>query len=248
MRRRHLVILGVLVAIGLPVYLLDYFLLKPSGDIFLIDLRTMLISLYAAWLAVHIPLSSLALYLCKTDRLYTLHGVSAVASIGLLVIGLEVMDSVEAEQRRAKDEARMAMRKGLADTITLERWWYVPHAGKPEAIGAVLAIRHSGRLAADVKGRTARTDGHTVYNGEMKPQKQVGAGERVEYIFPLKYYSDDDAPDVSFTFMLFRDGRGSAPEDIFKDYAAIPEKVDDGRYFHDILPPPAASPSSQIRR
>jgi hypothetical protein len=243
-----LIILSVLAAIGLPVYLLDYFLLKPSGDIFLIDLRTMLISVYAAWLAVHIPLSSLVLYFSKTDRIHALHGLSAVASIGLLAMGLEVMDSVEAGQRRAQHEARMAMRKGLADTITLEKWWYVPHAGKPEAIGAVLAIRHSGRLAAHVKGRTAGTDGRTVYNGEMKPQKQVGAGQRVEHIFPLKYYSDDDAPDVSFTFMLFSDGRGSAPEDIFKDYAAIPERVDDGRYFHDILPPPSASPSLQTPR
>jgi hypothetical protein len=248
MWQQHLVILGVLVAMALPVYLLDYYLLRPSGDIFLLNLHTMLISFYALWLAIHVPLSSLALYLFKTDRIYTLHGISAVTSVGLLVLGLMTLNRIEAAQYRAKHAARMAMRQNLFDAITLEKWWYVPDSAKPEAIRAVIVTSHSGRLAAHVRGRTARENGRTVYGGEMKPQKQVSAGERIEYVFPLKYYSDDEAPDVSFTFYLFRDQRGSAPENIFKTYAAISERTDDGNYFRDILPPPVASGSPQPGR
>lgn len=198
----------------------------------------MLISFYGLWLAVHIPVSSLALYLLKTDRLYTLHAIAAVVSAVLLVAGFKIHDRVEAAQSRAKREARMAARQGLAGTITLEKWWYVSDAIKPESIGAVFVIAHSGRLAASVMGRTARENGSTVYAGEMKPQKQVKVGERIEYRFPLKYYSDDAAPDVSFNFSLFRNKQGSAPENIFKEYAAGAEKRDDGRYFYDRLPPP----------
>lgn len=239
MWQHHLVIVGVLVMMALPVYLLDYFLLKPSGDIFLLNLRGMAIGFYALWLAVHIPVSSLALYLLKTDRVYTLHGIAALASAGLLWGGFMLHDRIEAGQSRAKREARMTMRQGLTDTITLEKWWYVPGTGKPEAIGAVFVIGHSGRLAASVQARTAGKDGSMVYAGEMKPQKQVRAGDRIEYVFPLKYYSEDEGRYVSFRIYLFRDRKGSAPENILKIYAAIPARTDDGEYFHDILPPPA---------
>jgi len=239
MWQHHLIILAVLVAVAVPVYLLDYFLLKPSGDIFLLNLRGMLITFYAAWLAVHVPLSSLAFYLSKTERLYTLHAIAAAVSAGLLVGGFMFHDRVDAAQSRAKGEARMTARQALFDSIKLEKWWDVPNARKPEAIGAVVVVAHSGRFAAHVEGRTARGQ---VYHGEMKPQKRVKAGERIEYSFPLTHYGDDASPDVSFTFMLFRDKRGSAPEDIFKDYAAVTERSDDGQHFRDILPPPVAAP------
>ena len=102
MWRHHLVILAVLVAVALPLYLLDYFLLKPSGDIFLLNLRGMMISFYAAWLAVHIPVSSLALYLSKSERLYMLHVIVAAVSAGLLLGGFMLHDRIDAAQSRAK--------------------------------------------------------------------------------------------------------------------------------------------------
>jgi len=239
MWQHHLVILAVLVAVAVPVYVLDYFLLKPSGDIFLLNLRGMMITFYGAWLAVHVPLSSLALYLSRTERLYTLHAIAAVVSAGLLVGGFMIHDRIDAAQSRAKREARMTARQALFDTIKLEQWWYVPDARKPEAIGAVVVIARSGRFAAHVEGRTARGQ---VFHGEMKPQKRVKAGERIEYRFPLKHYSDDASPEVSFTFYLFRDKQGSAPENIIKDYAAVTVRSDDGEHFRDILPPPVAAP------
>ena len=242
MWQQHLIIVGVLVAVALPVFLLDYFLLKPSGDIFLLDIRGMVISFYGLWLAVHVPVSSLALYFFKTDRLYILHVIAAVVSAGLLVGAFKLHDRIDAAQSKAKREARMAARQGLFDTIKLEKWWYVPDARKPESINVVLVVNHSGRLAASVHGRTARKDGSMVYNGEMKPQKRVQSGDRIEYSFPLKYYSEDAAPDVSFSFALFRDKQGSAPENIFKEYAAVSERTDDGEHFRDILPRPVAAP------
>jgi hypothetical protein len=246
MWRHHLIVLAVLVALALPVYILDYFLLKPSGDIFLLNLRSMLISAYVAWLAIHIALSSLAVWVLKSDRLYTLHGVSAAASVGLLFVGLHLVQRWDAAQGRAKHEARMAMRQTLFDTITLEKWWYEPGSGKPHSIGAVLLVKHSGRLAARVSGHDR--SGSQVYAGEMRPQKRVTAGERIDYVFSLKYYSDEQFPDVRFTFYLFRDKEGSAPENITKEYAAIPERTDDGQYFRDVLPPPVQSPPSRTER
>jgi hypothetical protein len=246
MWQTHFIILGVLVALALPVYLLDYFLLKPSGDIFLLNLRSMLITAYAAWLAVHIPLSSLALWLLKTDRVLTLHVLSAITSAALLFIGLQLVEQRQATQARVKHDARMAMRQGFFDTIKLEKWWYVPQGGKPGSIGAVFATTHSGRLAAHVSGRTQ--EGVQVFSGELRPQRRVMAGERIEHTFALQHYSDGAAPDVRFTFYLFRDKTGSAPEDIYKEYAAIAQKRDDGKYFLDVLPPPAPPPSPHSGR
>jgi hypothetical protein len=240
MWQQHLIIVGVLLLMALPLYLLDHFLLRPSGDIFLINLRSMLIVAYAAWLAVHVPLSTLALYLLKTDRLYTLHALAALASAALLVGGLKLNDRIQAAEAREKREARMKMREGLFDSITLEKWWYTPGAATPEAIGAVLVVGHSGRLAARVEGRSSAKDGTTVYAGEMKPQKEVRAGERIEYTFSLRHYGGAQAEHVRFRFSLFRDRHGSAPEDIFKIYGAVPEQADDGRYFYAVLPPPVA--------
>jgi hypothetical protein len=242
MWQHHFVVVGILVALALPVFILDYFLLKPSGDIFLINLRYMLITAYLAWLAVHIPLSSVALWLFKTDRVYTLHGVSALASVALLALGLHIVQRIDSARGKAEREARMAARQKLFDAITLEKWWYEPASGKPQSIGFVLLVQHSGRLAARVSGHNG--SGTQVYSGEMRPQKKVAAGERIEQRFTLKHYSDDPAPDVRFTFYLFKDKSGSAPEDILKEYAAIPERTDDGRYFREVLPRPDPVPPS----
>jgi hypothetical protein len=242
MWQHHLVVLGILLALALPVFILDYFLLKPSGDIFLINLRYMLITAYLAWLAVHIPLSSAALWLLKTERLYALHAASALASAALLALGLHIVQRIDAARGRAEREVRMAAREKLFDAITLEQWWYEPASGKPRSIGYVVVVRHSGRLAARVSAHN--TSGTQVYSGEMRPQKQVAAGERIEHLFSLTHYSDDPAPDVRFTFYLFKDKKGSAPEDILKEYAAIPEKSDDGRYFREVLPRPGQGPPS----
>ncbi len=239
----HLMVLAVLAVLAVPVYLLDHFLLRSQGDIFLIDLSGLLISVYGLWVAVHIPVSSLALYFFNTDRVYALHASMTPVSVGLLLLGYVVVSQVDSARSKAKYEARMAMRETLFDTITLEKWWYVPDAAKPEAIGAVVAFEHSGRFAARVHGRTSDPYGGGVYHGEMRPQKQVTAGERVEYVFPLKYYSDGPAPDVAFSFMLFRDSTGSAPVNVFKKYVAAPERADDGERFYETLPPPVAPPS-----
>jgi hypothetical protein len=239
MWQHHWAILAVLVVLALPVYLLDHVLLRSRGDIFLFDATGMLISFYGLWLAVHIPLSSMALYLSNAERLYALHAVMAVVSAGVLLAGMTAVSYVDSARSKARYEARMAMREGLFDAISLERWWYVGRPDRPERVGVVVAFAHSGRLAASVHGRTERPDARGVYHGEMRPQRQVEAGEQIEYEFSLKYYSDEPVPGLSFSFMLFRDRTGSAPEDVIKNYVAAPERRDDGQRFYALLPPPS---------
>jgi hypothetical protein len=239
----HLIVLSVLAALAVPVYVLDQVLLRSQGDIFLIDLSGLFIAFYALWLAVHIPVSSLALYVSSTDRIYAMHGLMAAASVGVVVVGSVVAAHVDAARGKAKYEARMAMRQELFDGIALEKWWYVPDAAKPEGIGAVVVVSHSGRFAASVHGRTSDPYDGSVFHGEMQPQMQVDAGDRIEYVFPLKYHSAHLASNVEFSFMLFRDNTGSAPINIFKHYKTSPERADDGERFYGALPRPAAAPS-----
>jgi len=236
----HFTVLGVLVALAIPVYLLDHWLLKPSGDVFLINLRGILIAGYVAWLVVHVPLSSAALWWLKTDRLFALHGIVALLSIGIVFAAMKIHDRVESAQARAEREARAKVRAVLADALTLEKWWYVPDASKPQRIGAVLHSKHSGRLAVRVQARGR--SGFIAYSGQMRPQKQVAAGERVEVVLPLEHYRDEPAPDVQFTLMLFRDQTGSAPEDIYKEYGANLVEGDDGQHFVAPLPAAAEGP------
>jgi hypothetical protein len=240
MWQHHLTVLIVLAVLALPVYLADHYLLRPQGDIFLLDLSGLVFTFYVLWLAVHVPVSSIAWYFLGTDRVYLLHAVTAVVSAGLLALGCTVVARVDSAQTKARYEARMTMRQALFDTIRLENWWYLPDAAAPEAIGAVIVVAHSGRLAASVRGRSAEPDRGLVYVGEMRPQQRVGAGDRIEYVFPLKYYGDHPAPDVAFSFMLFRDRSGSAPEDVIKQYVAAPDRADDGERFYDALPAPRA--------
>lgn len=242
MWQHHALVLGVLAALAVPIYLLDQMLFRSRGDIFLIDLGGLLISSYAVWLAVHVAVSSVSLYLLDTQRLYALHGAAAVAAAGLAALGYVVVGKVDSAQYKARYEARMAARQSLFDSINLEQWWYVPDEAHPEAIGAVVALRHSGRFAAHVAGRTAEPYGASVYAGEMRPQRQVEAGERLRYEFPLDYYGEGPAPVVEFSFMLFRDGTGSAPEDIVKTYLTAPERADDGERFYAPLPSPVPRP------
>jgi hypothetical protein len=239
----HWIILAVLAALALPVYLLDHLLLKSRGDIFLFDASGMITGFYGLWLAVHIPVSSIAMYFFNADRIYGLHAVMAVASAGILLAGLTIVSHVDSARSKSRHEARMAMREGLFDAITLEKWWSAGSPDRPDRVGVVVTFEHSGRVAASVHGRTERPDARGVYHGEMRPQKQVTAGEKIEYEFPLKYYADEPAPDVTFSFMLFRDRTGSAPEDIIKNYVAAPQRRDDGERFYAALPPPDVAPS-----
>jgi hypothetical protein len=241
----HWMILAVLATLALPVYLLDHLLLKSRGDIFLFDASGMIVWFYGLWLAVHIPVSSMAMYFVNAERVYGLHAVTAVASAGILLAGLTIVSHVDSTRSKSRHETRMAMREGLFDAISLEKWWYVGSPDRPARVGVVVAFEHSGRVAASVHGRTGRPDPRGIYHGEMRPQQQVRAGEKIEYEFPLKYYTDEPVPEVTFSFMLFRDRTGSAPEDIIKAYVAAPERRDDGERFYAALPPPAAPP---IRR
>lgn len=242
MWQHHLVIVGVLIAIAVPVYLLDAYLLKPMAGFLPVDLRGMLITAYGMWLTLHILISSLALHLIKAERIYAVHGSAAVASAALLGLGIYVYGEVDSYVSRSKRTDALERRQGYADAIALEKWWYVPNAEAPEQIHVIVNVAHSGRFSARVQGRSGGTSTQTTFSGEVEKQFRVEAGTRVDYTFKLTRYSDEKTEEISFAFYLFKDQTGSAPEDVIKYYVAAPQTADDGQRFYAPLPPPAPSP------
>lgn len=242
MWQQHLTILGILTALALPVLLIDRFLLKPAGGPLPVDLTGLLIIGYLLWLALHAAISSAGHYAFPSMRLFPLHAASALAAALALGLGLYVAGQIDKVQTRAKFEARQAERQKLAQIIQLEKWWIEGTRERPQAIGVVVRSTHSGRFAAGVQGRAGDYGNRVVYAGEMKPQQQMEAGGRIEYLFPLTYYGEEPAPEITLSFSLFPDSSGTAPENIFKYYESNPERADDGQRFRAPLPAPSPAP------
>jgi len=242
MWQQHLLILGILTALSLPVFLLDRFLLKPGGGPLPVDLMGLIITGYLIWLALHAALSSAGLYVLSPARLFPLHAASVIGAALLLSLGLYAASQISKAHSRAEYEARQAGRQKLADIIQLEKWWIEGPHERPQAIGVMVRSSHSGRFAARVQGRAGGYGNRTVFAGEMKPQQSMEEGGRIEYVFPLTYYGEEPASDITLSFSLFPDSRGTAPENIFKYYEPTPERADDGQRFRAPLPPPATPP------
>ena len=153
----------------------------------------------------------------------------------LPLLALTIYSGIESYLAGHTRQAHLQARAGYADAIRLVQWQLEPADGMPEQARLTLDFRFSGRFAAHIEGRSA--DDMQIYTGELKPQVQVAAGERLDAILPLTHYRSLPAENVSVTLYLFKDETGSAPEDIHMTYQTGLTVRDDGHYFYAPLPP-----------
>ena len=130
MWRDHLIILMIFVALAIPVYAVDFWLLKADRWSAVFDLNGLLISLYLAALAVHILLSSAGHHFFKSVGMAALHSVSLILSVAAVALSLFVFDNASQYGRNADAQVAQENRLKLKGVVTLKKWQYNP---KPTA-------------------------------------------------------------------------------------------------------------------
>jgi len=249
--RKHLIICLVLGLLAIPVYFLDGALLGGGGggNWIKLDFRGLIFWSYIALVAVHVPLSSVAVLLFPKAGASRIHLGSMVLSVILLVTGVAVYGKVSRLAMSNEYRALMESRRPLMNVIELKGWWYFPDESHPTEIRVSVIVHQSGRFAGNVTGeQTDSSDSSTTIfesTNEPESQRQVRSGETFTYPFPLKFLNLGHADDVRVTLYLFKAPSGPAAGDITKVFMKSPQRDDDGEYFYGVLPPPSQAGAEQ---
>jgi hypothetical protein len=239
----HIRICVALLLIAIPVALADFFLLKSKGgDWISLDFRGVLIGAYCIVLAIHLGLSSTAVKIYPQQSLWTLHGMSAMASIIVFSAGVFTFHKRSKKRDSVRYEQFRARRARLADVITLNDWRFLPSPEDANEIIVSVTVSESGRFACGANGKdeAVNDQGDVVwyFYSENVKQKQVVKNEHFIHSIPLKRSRPGVADYTEITLYLFADSTGSAGMNVIKIFTPHPETDDDGHNFYEVIPPP----------
>src|SRR5205807_2897140 len=132
-------------------------------------------------LAIHVSLSSIAVWSFPKAAALRVHLGSMVLSVILLVAGFVVYGKLRRAVISNQQQTLMESRKPLANVIELKKWWYFPDDINPTEIRVNVVVHESGRFARNVTGEQTDASGSSrnVFestNGPQ-PQRQLGNGE-----------------------------------------------------------------------
>jgi hypothetical protein len=230
----------VLLLIAIPIALADFLLLKSKGDWISLDFRGVLIGAYLMVLVNHFVLSSVALKYFPEQGLWTLHGMSALASIMMFSAGVFVYFKWHDHREAARYEETRARRAKLVDVITLNSWRFLPNPENATEIIVSVTVSESGRFACGANGKDEPVDDAAdvvwYFNSENVKQRQVEKNEQFIHSLPLKRSRPGVPNTIEITLYLFADSSGSAGTDIVKIFTPRVETDDDGHNFYEVLP------------
>lgn len=245
--RRHLTVCSFLGLLAIPIYFADQALFDPAGtsNWIVLDFRGLLFWTYIIWLAIYLPIGSIALLLFPHARKVWFQigmmGLSLVLlAAGFLVYGKAMAWSIHHQNRMA-----MERRRALFNVIELRDWSYHPDSVLPKEIRVSVTVHDSGRFAGNVTGEQTDASGSTLpifeSVNQTRDQRQVSKDESFTYVFPVKILHEGRADHISIILYLFEAASGPATGDIAKVFSNSPHPEDDGHYFYAALPPPSGT-------
>jgi hypothetical protein len=243
--RKHLIICLLLGLLAVPIYFLDLAFTGGGGgsNWIKLDFRGLVFWTYITLLALHVSLSSIAVWSFPKAGALRVHLGSMVLSVILLVAGVVVYGKLRRAIISNQQRTFMESRRPLGNVIELKEWWYFPDDINPTEIRVNVVVHESGRFAGNVTGEQTDPSGSStnVFESTNGPetQRQVGRGEAFTYAFPLKILHAAHADDVRITLYLFKAHSGPAAGDIAKVFMKSPQQDDDGEYFYGVLPAPS---------
>src|SRR5262245_59971808 len=108
MWKPHIGICTSLALLAIPLYIADKYLLKGGGGGWItLNMNGLIIVPYIAFASLHIVVSSLVVFQFPAARLFRLHVLSGIISIGLLVVGFVAYSGYERAQEAAAYGKRM---------------------------------------------------------------------------------------------------------------------------------------------
>jgi hypothetical protein len=240
MWKQHIVICASLALLAIPLYVADSYLLKGSGGGWIsLDMTGLIIIPYIAFAATHVVVSSLGLFFIPSTRPLSLHILSGITSVGLLVLGFIIYTAYDRAQDAASYEKRMKTVEQLKKVIELRDWRYEPSDDAPKEIRVRVKVNEAGRFSGNAEGRAEGNPGEMIFNTEDTPQRQASKGEEFSMALPLHFLKEGRADSVSITLYLFKDETGTAPEDVTIIFEENPKTDYDGQFIYAQIPPPA---------
>ena len=243
--RNHLIICLVLGLLAIPIYFADRALLGPGGggNWITLDFRGLIFWTYVILVAIHVPLSSVAVLLFPEAGPLRIHLGSMVLSVVLFITGVAVYGKLRRVAMSNEYRTMMANRRPLMNVIELKKWSYSPDESHPTEIRVSVVIHQPGRFAGSLTGQQTDSSGSstTIFESTNGPesQRQLRSGEAFTYPFPLKFLTPGRADDVRITLYLFKAPDGPDAGDIAKVFMKSPQHDDDGEYFYGVLPLPS---------
>jgi hypothetical protein len=238
MWKQHIGICTVLALLAIPLYIADKSLLKGGGGWITLNMNGLIIVPYIVFVALHIAVSSLALFQFPAARLLPLHLLSGIISIGLLVVGFFAYSGYESAREAAAYGKRMETIQQLRKTIELREWWYEPNAETPAEIHLRVKVSESGRFSGNVDGRAGGNFGEMIFNTQDTPQREVSKGEEFSIAFPLHVLKAGKADSVSIALYMFKGQTGTILEDVTVIFEDNPSSEYDGHFIYKQIPPP----------
>jgi len=239
MWKQHIAICTTLALLAIPLYFADKYLLKGGGGGWIsLNFNGLIIVPYIAFVAVHIAVSSLILFVSPNVRLLPLHLFSGIISIGLLVVGFLSYSARE----RARDAENYAKREEtiqqLRKAVELREWWYAPSAEAPTEVHVRVKANESASFSADASGY-AEGIRELIFNTNTQefPQHDAGKGEEFTLVVPLHFLKEGKAGSVSITLRLYKSDHSTLPEDATIIFEDRPSSYYDGLFIHEQIPP-----------
>ncbi|PYJ19730.1 MAG: hypothetical protein DME92_11590, partial [Verrucomicrobia bacterium] len=126
--RKHLIICLFLGLLAVPIYFLDLAFAGGSGggNWITLDFRGLIFWTYITLLAIHVPLSSIAVLSFPKSGALRIHFGSMVLSVILLTVGFVVYGKLRGAIISNQQQTLMESRRPLANVIELKEWWYFP--------------------------------------------------------------------------------------------------------------------------
>jgi hypothetical protein len=239
MWKQHIGICTALALLAIPLYFADKYLLKSGGGGWIaLNMNGLIIVPYILFMALHIAVSSLAVFQFPAARLLPLHLLSAIISIGLLVVGFLAYSGYERSREADAYAKRAEIIQQLRNVIDLREWWYEPNSEAPAEIHVRVKVSESGRFSGNADGRAGGNLGETIFNTQDTPQRQVSKGEEFSMAFPLHFLKEGKADSVSIALYMFKDETGSVLESITIIFEDNPSTEYDGQFIYKQIPPP----------
>jgi hypothetical protein len=242
--RKHLISCLFLGLLAVPIYFLDRALLGGHGggsNWIKLDFRGLIFWSYITVIAIHVPLSSIAVLLFPKSGALRIHLGCFVISLVLFVTGMTALEKLHRLAISNEYRALMEHRRHLSSMVELKEWWYFPDESDPREIRVNVLVHQSGRFAGNVTGEQTDPSGSstTVFESTNEPesQRQVSGGDTFTYAFPLKVLTPGRANNVQIALYLFKAPSGPATGDIAKVFMKSPKQEDDGQIFYGALPP-----------
>src|SRR5262245_52053161 len=193
---------------------------------------------YIAFASLHIVVSSLVVFQFPAARLFPLHVLSGIISIGLLVVGFVAYSGYERAQEAAAYGKRMETIQQLRKTIELLEWWYEPNAETPAEIHVRVKVSESGRVSGNVDGRAGGNLGEMIFNTQDTAHREVSKDEEFSFAFPLHFLKEGKADSVSIALYMFKGQTGTISENVTIIFEDTPSSEYDGHFIYKQIPPP----------